>query len=487
MRKLLLLLTIFFFSFTQAQINVDGFVLGLFDDSIDKPIDIAMHPDNDKMVVVERNGIFWLYNLVGEDWIKEDTPFLDISNQVTTYFERGVESILVDKHFVYVYYTVEESYLFPDLPIEDDSATVNRVSRWEVAWRQNITVFGEHILVDGIPSLAGNHQGGGLSFGKDGYGWLFISTGDGSNAGYSAEAVERGIIPEEHKSFEGRYRSQIKSSPNGKILRVVLWNGDGMVGNPYYDINNKSSWQSRIYDYGYRNPFRIFYDKAQDSLFVADVGAGTKEEITIAKPDGNAGWGKYEGFNENSFSTSIVNPDTNQPFEVDYQNKPILDYGHNGNPLTRLLGEDGQPFIDTANPIQGNSITGGVVLKEGFGQFTGFYMFTDYSNGAINLLSPDRTYTINFASPGTIFTPISIKQGVDGSVYVISLFGDIQRIYFEGSLSVDDKEFFNRAKLVGYYDMLGRKLKEPKSTGIYIALYELDGVRRTKKLIKLEN
>jgi glucose/arabinose dehydrogenase len=402
-----------------------------------------------------------------------------------------VQSILIDNYFIYVYYTVEESYLFPELnlPVEDDSATVNRVSRWEVAWAQNIAVFGEDIIVDGIPSLAGNHQGGGMAFGPEGVGHLYISTGDGANAGLAAQAVERGIIPANHEAFSGNYRSQIKSSPNGKVLRVLLWNGSGTVGNPYYNPLDKSTWESRLYDYGYRNPFEISFDKSTSRLFVADVGAGAKEEITIAKPDGNAGWGKYEGFNTSTFSDTKVDPDTGAPFEMNYTNKPLMDYGHSGNALTRLLGEDGEPFTDVSNPIEGNSITGGIVLKN-FGPYTDYYMFSDYTIGWLNLLSPDNTFTTNFAPTGTVSNAIDITQGPDGAIYVVTYFGDIHKITYEDTLGIASTDFpFNKATIIGYADMSGKKLTtlEYAASGVYLTYYEYNGAIGVKKELKLKN
>ena len=33
--------------------------------------------------------------------------------------------------------------------------------------------------------------------------------------------------------------------------------GDGLLSNPFYDVNNPRSAQSRTYSLGFRNPFRI--------------------------------------------------------------------------------------------------------------------------------------------------------------------------------------------------------------------------------------
>ena len=449
-----------------------------------KPIDLEFHPDGDKMIVAERAGVLWLYNLVGEEWIREQTPFLDFSEQVTTYFERGLQSIVVDDFYVYTYYTVEESYLYPDLnlPVDEDSATVNRVSRWEVSWNQNVAVFGEDILVDNIPSLAGNHQGGGLALSNDQTGRLFISIGDGAQAGYAEQAAERGIIPEELIEFDGRYRSQIKSTPNGKILCVNSFNGLAHFQNPYYTVTDRESWLSRLYDYGYRNPFEISFHEGK--LTVADVGAGSKEEITIAKNDGNSGWGKYEGFNDYSFSDTKIDPDTELPFEVDYNNKPLLDYGHNGEALTRLLGEDNEPFVD-GNSIEGNSITGGTTITTSiFGnELQGSYIFTDFTRGWLNaaITLPDSSgemysYTIEIYPVNTFSGPVDVTQAPNGDIFIVNLFGvGIQTIRFDETLSVNS---FDISKDLIYYSNINYlKISNP------ITLYNNIG----QKVGKLKN
>ena len=82
----------------------EGFFIEQFTTFHNQPIDIEFHPDETKAVVAERAGVFWLYNLIDGQWVREDSPFLDISDQVTTYFERGVQSILLDTHYITVYY-----------------------------------------------------------------------------------------------------------------------------------------------------------------------------------------------------------------------------------------------------------------------------------------------------------------------------------------------------------------------------------------------
>ena len=349
----------------------------------------------------------------------------------------------------------------------ENTATINRLSSWEVAFLQNL-VLSENILIgatpsDGIPSLSGNHQGGGMVFGENDY--LFVSTGDSASANYVNEAIEFGIIDEAYRDLSGIYRSQVISQGNGKILRIQGWSGRGVASNPYYEGGNPYSFKSRLWGYGYRNPFRITYNPVNKKLIAADVGAGGHEEVTEIIKDANAGWGKYEGFdNYAGWSENQTNPDTGLDYDVDYQNPPLLDYGHNGNAETRLLNPNdfSSPFID-GNAIEGNSITGGIVL-ENFGEYTGFYMFTDYTKGWINLLSPDGSYTVNFAPEGTVNAAVDIKQDSNGDVYIVRLFGGIDVIKYDPNLGLTKfAKTIEKGEIFIIYNSLGQMLR----TGVY--------------------
>lgn len=419
--------------------------------SYTQPIYTGFHPISQVPLIAERKGKIWIHG--------NSEPLINIETQVTTYFERGLQSFVIDENYVYIYYTVEESFLYGD-GVPENTATVNRISRWQVDWNTDTLIGNEEIIIGDIPSLAGNHQGGGMVIND----YLFVSTGDGSNAGYGNEAVEYGIITEEYRNLWGIYRSQTLSQGNGKILRVHKDTGFGVETNPYYDSNNPSSFLSRLYDYGYRNPFRMTTDG--DKIIVADVGAGAWEEVTEVKMNSNAGWGKYEGFNLKYFSNNTINPDTGLSYEVNYTNAPLMDYGHIGSAETRLINPDDifTPIID-GNSIEGNSITGGVILKDGFGVYSGFYMFTDFTTGWVNLLSADNSYTINFAPTNTFTGPISINQAPDGSIYITTYYGEVYRIYYEDTTLSDKPNNLDIKKLpvgVDYilYNVLGQIIEK---------------------------
>ncbi len=151
--------------------------------------------------------------------------------------------------------------------------------------RREIVSFGKN---------AGNHNGGTITFGPDGY--LYLGTGDGGNANdVGASHIEPGG------------NAQNLTTPLGKMLRIDPLNPalnpastDPVSSNGQYRIPLDNPFQGagqvrEIYAYGFRNPYRFAFDKLNGQLIVADVGQNTVEEIDRVTRAGNYGWAVKEG------------------------------------------------------------------------------------------------------------------------------------------------------------------------------------------------
>jgi glucose/arabinose dehydrogenase len=151
--------------------------------------------------------------------------------------------------------------------------------------RREIISFGKN---------AGNHNGGTIAFGPDGY--LYLGLGDGGNSrDVGASHIEPGG------------NAQNLSTPLGKFLRFDPLNpalntasADPVSANGQYRIPVSNPFQGagqvpEVYAYGFRNPYRFSFDRLSGDLIAADVGQGSIEEIDRVVLGGNYGWAVKEG------------------------------------------------------------------------------------------------------------------------------------------------------------------------------------------------
>jgi glucose/arabinose dehydrogenase len=158
--------------------------------------------------------------------------------------EGGLLGIAVSPGFamdnlVYAYYTGEKD---------------NRIVRF------GLGAGPPEVIFDGI-AKAGFHNGGRIAFGPDGM--LYVGTGDAGDT----------------------QRSQDRSSPNGKILRLAP-DGAPAPGNPRAG--------SPVYSLGHRNVQGLAWDSA-GRLFATEFGQNQLDEVNLIEPGRNYGWPLVEG------------------------------------------------------------------------------------------------------------------------------------------------------------------------------------------------
>jgi glucose/arabinose dehydrogenase len=195
-------------------------------------------------------------------------PILDISNRVNeSEQERGLLGLAVPRNFAWS----QKVYLaYTSLP--DGAVTLSRV---------DLRTGAEQVLLVQEHAEFANHNGGHLSFGPDGY--LYLGIGDGGSGGDPFGS------------------GQDLTTLLGKIIRVDVDAACGTLpycvpqDNPFVD---QAGARPEIWSWGLRNPWKFSFDKADRSLWIADVGQGRAEEVDhIAGTAGgvNFGWSCMEG------------------------------------------------------------------------------------------------------------------------------------------------------------------------------------------------
>jgi len=290
--------------------------------NLDRPVFLTHANDGSgRLFIVEQSGTVRILR----DGVVSPTPFLDVTSQVTSAdTEQGLLGLAFAPDFatsgrLYVNYT----------DVAGDTAIV----RFRVDQDPNRVALNTQEILFNIDQPFGNHNGGWLAFGPDGY--LYIATGDGGG------------------SNDQQGNSQNLGRLLGKILRLDVSGGTATVppNNPFV---NTAGARPEIWAYGLRNPWRASFDRATGDLWIGDVGQARSEEVNFqaaASTGGeNYGWRIMEG--------SSCRVSGCAPIGI----LPISEYGRD----------------------LGCSVTGGYVYRgSAYPNMVGHYVFGDFCSGRI--------------------------------------------------------------------------------------------------------
>jgi uncharacterized repeat protein (TIGR03806 family) len=219
---------------------------------------------------------------------------------------------------------------------------------------------------------AGNHNGGDMHFGNDGF--LYISTGDegGANDEWNnARFIDKDFFSAVLRIDVDLLPASLPPNPHvnqpaGAYIASAVHAGTYAIpaDNPFISATthhglaiDTSKLRTEIWACGFRNPWRMSFDPPTGRLFVADVGQGAREEVDIVTAGKDYGWSYREG--NLAFTAG---PGGSTPPSGFNPTAPIHDYA-------RTLG---------------NSITGGVVSRGArLAELAGRYIFADYGSGRI--------------------------------------------------------------------------------------------------------
>jgi glucose/arabinose dehydrogenase len=332
------------------------------------PVDLQEAPDDSgRLFVVEQQGTIRII----QDGALVSIPFLDITNRVSFSGEMGLLGLAFHPDFA------QNRRLIVNYTSAVGGHTIIAAYLASAA-DPNLAEPGEEIILT-VNQPFGNHNGGQLAFGPDGY--LYIASGDGGGGG------------------DPNGNGQSLSTLLGKLLRIDVDSATPYAVPPDNPFVGQAG-EDEIWAYGLRNPWRFSFDRSTDRLFLGDVGHDDFEEVDLITRGGNFGWSIMEG--------NHCYPPPSDTCDMTGLILPIAEYSHD----------------------EGRSITGGFVYRGPLiAQLRGTYVFGDFISG--NIWGLDEEGSGVWTHSLLLATSLSISSfGQDGAgeLYVLDYGGTVFRL-----------------------------------------------------------
>jgi glucose/arabinose dehydrogenase len=282
---------------------------------LDAPIALVSPDDGtNRRFVVDQTGIV----LDIEDAQSGDKrPFLDIRDRLVSilpaFDERGLWSIAFHPDFasngrLFVTYSAKRR---EHSPYSGETAYTWRLSEFKGSADNPdyVDTDSENVLIE-IDWINRKHNGGGLTFGKDGM--LYVGIGDGGGVHgvpdvYVAPQLDEDALRNAAEIKEDPYRlpetfhhydqwAQDLGRLHGKILRI-----DVDAASPYAipasnPFSGAANYRPEIWAWGFRNPFRLSVDsEGAGDIIVSGVAETLWEAVYVVSGPGNFGWPIKEG------------------------------------------------------------------------------------------------------------------------------------------------------------------------------------------------
>jgi len=337
------------------------------------PIGVTHAGDgSNRLFVIEQGGTI---KIVEPDGNHIKSPFLNISALISSGGEQGLLGLVFHPEYeTNGYFYVNYTDLNGDTVID----------RFTVSSDENVASIDSRYQILTFDQPYGSHNGGDLHFGPTD-GFLYISTGDGGEAG----------------------EAQNLNSLLGNILRIDV-NGDDFpedssknyaipTDNPYFG----QSGADEIWVSGLRNPWRFSFDRLNGDLYIGDVGEDLFEEFNYQSNTSNGGenygWPCYEGTSE--YLTNGCGDISEYTFPFDLLEHDLVD----SNYCTAV---------------------GGYVYRgQTYQYLNGWYFYTDWCDGEFFVAKRLENGTWESHSLGTIvggFAVTGFGESETGELYIVA-------------------------------------------------------------------
>ncbi len=359
---------------TTTLTPLTGLVYEKVADGLSFPVFVDAPAGDDRLFVATKDGQVHIIT----DGATLVEPFLDVSEQTNNEGEQGLLGLAFHPDYAtnglfYVHYS--------------DRHGDTKIFEYRVSSNPDLADPETARLLLVVTQPAGNHNGGMLAFGPDGY--LYIGLGDGGGSG--------------DRYGNGQRPDTVLSA----LLRIDVDEGDPVGGdaygippdNPFVD----GGGAAEVWAYGLRNPWRFSFDG--DLLYIGDVGQNKWEEIDVASAGAaglNYGWPIMEG-------THCFSPSSG--CNTAGLNLPVIEFSH----------------------PDGCSVTGGYVYRgRAIPELAGRYFYSDYCGGWLrSFVYENGAATDQQDHTGEVGALVSVTSfGTDalGEIYVTTAGGDVWRL-----------------------------------------------------------
>lgn len=312
----------------------------------DRPVTMAYPDDGSNLLFVVEQHQAKVWSFPNDKKTSDKKLFLELPDPISKDNEEGLLGLAFHPKYkqngqFFVYYSGKEG----------PSNRRSVVSRFQVSKDdpRKADPKSEKRIWVGAPDPFGNHNGGCIEFGPDGY--LYIALGDSGGGG---DPLKTGQNPTDW--WASILRIDVDHPADGKAYGIPS-------DNPVSKGGEYSRWAPEVFAIGLRNVWKFTFDRKDGTLWAGDVGQNLYEMVHIIRNGGNYGWSIKEAFHPFE-PTRRLKPDTASEITP-----PLVEYPH-------------APSAD--RPDDGKSITGGYVYRgKALPELAGVYVYGDFDTGRV--------------------------------------------------------------------------------------------------------